>query len=73
MSDFTRKRDMIISKELLAKKQTLQVYKGKSFKLILFMRKMIGHKLGEYALTKKIGANIHDSVRNNKKKKKKQK
>jgi len=73
MSKFTRKRTMVISKELLEKRRSLQVHKGKSFRLVEFHQKMIGHKVGEFSPTKNLGARIHDSVRNNKRKKKKQK
>jgi len=69
-SKFTRNRDLIITTALLQKRRVLLVYKGKSFSKVTLTEKMIGHKLGEYSLTKKLGARIHNSARNIKKKNK---
>jgi len=66
----TRKREIIITKELLLKRQPYYVYKGKSYDTITFTEKMIGHKLGEFSLTKKLGPKIHDSPRNRKRREK---
>jgi len=73
MTDFTRAREMKISKELLKIKRTLQVYKGKSSEAVFLTRRMIGHRLGEFSLTKKLGSKIHDSARNKKRKNKQRK
>lgn len=48
----------------------IAVYNGKSFKKIFIKEGMVGHKLGEFVWTKKLGASIHNSDRNRKRKEK---
>lgn len=62
----TRIRDLMITKNLLATKPTLSLYKGKSYSNIILTKRMIGHKIGEFSITKRLGAKIHDSTRNRK-------
>jgi small subunit ribosomal protein S19 len=46
----THRREMIILPEMVGK--TIQIYNGKSFKAITIAPEMIGHYLGEFALTR---------------------
>lgn len=71
LGTITRKRDMLINKALLLKRPTLLVYNGKSYAKVTLTTKMMGHKVGEFSLTKKLGSKIHDSTRNRKRKNKK--
>jgi small subunit ribosomal protein S19 len=48
---------------------TFQVYTGKSYTNVYIEEKMVGHKLGEFAFTRKLGR-IHEKKKNNKKLKK---
>lgn len=48
----------------------ISVYNGKTFKRIKIKENMIGHKLGEFVLTKNLGSSIHNSEKNRKKKEK---
>jgi small subunit ribosomal protein S19 len=47
----THNRDIIVLPELVGR--TIQVYNGKSFQQITILPEMIGHYLGEFALTRK--------------------
>lgn len=47
----THNRDMIVLPELVGR--TLRIYDGKEFQQITIMPEMIGHYLGEFALTRK--------------------
>jgi ribosomal protein S19 len=51
-------------------KQKLPVYDGKSFKLLVIERKMIGLKVGEFIFTRKIGVTHKKKILNKKGKKK---
>ncbi|RYX79988.1 ribosomal protein S19 family protein [bacterium] len=64
----TKKRSQIITAELVGK--NIKVYNGKLYIPVLITAEMIGHKLGEFSLTKKIGSSIHLSEKNKKKKEK---
>ncbi|MFH0868478.1 MAG: 30S ribosomal protein S19 [Candidatus Woesearchaeota archaeon] len=46
----THCRDMIILPEMVGK--TIKVYNGKSFLPVIIIEEMIGHSLGEFALTR---------------------
>jgi len=48
----------------------ISVYNGKAYKRLLVKETMIGHKLGAFIFTKKLGKSIHNSDRNAKKKEK---
>jgi small subunit ribosomal protein S19 len=50
--------------------KTIAVYNGKKHKPLKITHKMIGQKLGQFVLTKKIGSSIHNSERNRKRKEK---
>lgn len=47
----THARDMIIIPEMVGK--TLRVYTGKEFFQMILTQEMLGHRLGEFALTRK--------------------
>lgn len=47
----THSRDMIILPEMIGK--TIRVHKGNSFVPVIILEEMIGHYLGEFALTRK--------------------
>ena len=47
----THARDMIVFPEMVSK--TIRVYTGKEFVAILIMPEMVGHYLGEFAMTRK--------------------
>ena len=47
----THCRDMIVLPEMVGK--TIAVYNGKAFESILIQPEMIGHRLGEFSLTRK--------------------
>ena len=47
----------------------VKVYNGKSFIELALEERMIGHTLGAFVLTKKIGENIHKKKEKGKKKK----
>ena len=47
----TKSRDMIIIPEMIGTK--LEVYTGKEFMPVLILTEMLGHYLGEFALTRK--------------------
>jgi len=44
---------------------TIEVYTGKSYTRVYIDEKMIGHKLGEFAFTRRLGR-IHDQKNRNK-------
>jgi len=48
----THNRDMIIIPAMIGK--TVRIYNGKEFVRITLMDEMVGHYLGEYALTRKM-------------------
>jgi small subunit ribosomal protein S19 len=47
----THSRDMVILPEMIGK--TIKVHNGKSFEMVIINADMIGHLLGEFALTRK--------------------
>jgi small subunit ribosomal protein S19 len=47
----THHRDMIVLPQMIGKK--VRVHNGKEFKVIELQPEMIGHRLGEYALTRR--------------------
>ncbi|MFB6246758.1 MAG: 30S ribosomal protein S19 [Candidatus Pacearchaeota archaeon] len=47
----THLRDIVIVPEMVGK--TIHIYNGKDFAPVEIMNEMIGHKLGEFALTRK--------------------
>jgi len=47
----THRRSMIILPFMVGK--TILIYDGKSFQAVIIIPEMIGHRLGEYALTRK--------------------
>jgi small subunit ribosomal protein S19 len=47
----THDRDMIILPEMVG--TTLKVHSGKIFSLLIIEKEMLGHRLGEFALTRK--------------------
>lgn len=46
----THRRDVVVVPEMVGKE--VSVYKGNNFELIKINEKMLGHKLGEFALTR---------------------
>jgi len=46
----------------------ISIHDGKVFKRLLVTSNMVGHKVGEFIFTKKLGSSIHNSDRNAKKK-----
>ena len=47
----THARDMVIVPKMIGK--TIKIYNGKEFFAVLIMPEMVGHVLGEFALTRK--------------------
>ena len=47
----THCRDMIILPEMVGK--TIEVHSGKEWKQVIILTEMLGHRLGEYAVTRK--------------------
>ncbi len=47
----THSRDMIILPMMVDK--TLRIYNGKNFEAVLILPEMLGHRLGEFSLTRK--------------------
>jgi len=71
MRIFIKRRDMKITRRVIAKTPiVVYVHKGKSFSAVTLTRSRIGHRVGEFSLTKRLGARIHDSARNRKRKEK---
>lgn len=64
----TRQRSKTITEEFVG--ETIKIYNGKLYITVKITKNMVGHKLGEFAITKKIGSSIHQSEKNKKKKKK---
>lgn len=64
----TKRRGQVINIEMVGK--LFKVYNGKNYIPIQITGEMVGHKLGEFSLTKKIGSSIHLSEKNKKKKEK---
>lgn len=50
--------------------RTIAVHNGKTSQHLVITEEMVGHKLGEFVFTKKIGKSIHNSEHNRKKKEK---
>ena len=69
------KRNIFITQNLVKRRRLLLIHGGmiKNSRKIKPKRLMIGHHVGEYVITKKLGSSIHDSERNKKKKNKKKK
>lgn len=62
----THLRDMIILPVMVGK--TIQVHTGKSFEAIIIQEEMLGHFLGEFALTRKRASHTSVGVTNKPKK-----
>ncbi len=62
----THLRDMIIFPSMVGK--TIQVYTGKTFQPLIITDEMIGHFVGEFALTRKRAAHTNMGVTNKPKK-----
>ncbi len=60
-------RSIVISENLYKKKAT--IYNGKRFIKISIKNSMIGHKFGEFAITKALGARVFTKKKKKKKKK----
>lgn len=65
---FTHARNSVILKDFVG--LTFHIYQGCKYNKILITNNMVGHKLGEFSFTRKVG-NIHKVI--NKKNKKKNK
>lgn len=50
--------------------RTISVYNGKYHRRIQITRLMVGHNIGEFVVTKKLGSLIHHTKKNIKKKRK---
>jgi len=64
----TTSRSSVITNNFVGK--IIAVHNGKESKRVLIKPEMIGYKLGCFVFTKKLGASIHNSDRNRKKKEK---
>lgn len=64
----TKSKDSIITPQLVG--LTFLVYNGKKYKVVVANATRIGHKLGEFVLTKKRGSQIHISEHNRRRAKK---
>jgi small subunit ribosomal protein S19 len=62
----TKSRSSIILQSFIGR--TIYVYTGRNYKKIVITEEMIGHKLGEFAFTRKLG-NIHSNKFNKRKRK----
>jgi small subunit ribosomal protein S19 len=49
---------------------TISIHNGRTFIRTKIKESMVGHRLGEFVLTKHLGSSIHNSLRNRKKKEK---
>jgi len=58
-------RSTTITKNLVGRKTI--IHKGRDWRILVIRPNMVGHKFGEYAITKRIGRYIH---RDSKKKRK---
>ena len=47
----TKSRDMVVLPEMVGSK--IGIYDGKEFKMVIIDARMIGHRLGEFSLTRK--------------------
>ena len=58
---------------LRGRRRSYRVYAGsnKNIQTVKITRDMLGHKMGEFTITKRLGRRIHNSAKNQKKKKKK--
>ena len=61
----TKNRDSVINENMVG--TIMSIYNGKRYYPIAIVKKMIGHKLGEFVFTKMLGKSIHSSARNKKK------
>lgn len=64
----TKSRSSMITEKMVG--IVMSIYNGKRYIPVMVVPKMIGHKLGEFSYTKRLGKSIHSSVRNKKKKNK---
>jgi len=64
----TKSRDSIITKASVG--YVFKVYNGRGYKRVLATPARIGHHLGEFVFTKKMGSSIHLSEHNRKRKQK---
>ncbi|RYX78196.1 30S ribosomal protein S19 [bacterium] len=64
----TKNRSSVITEKMIG--SIVSLYNGKRYTPIAIVKKMLGHKLGEFVFTKSLGKSIHSSVKNKKKKKK---
>lgn len=64
----TKTRNSVITEKMIG--SIVSLYNGKRYYPIAIVRKMLGHKLGEFVYTKILGKSIHSSAKNKKKKKK---
>ena len=62
----THVRDLVILPNIVDK--TLKIYQGKEFQTVVILPEMIGHRLGEFALTRKRAAHSSPGVDKGKKK-----
>ena len=62
----THLRDMIVLPSMVGK--TVQIHTGKGFQAVVIVEEMIGHFLGEYALTRKRASHTTMGVTNKPKK-----
>lgn len=61
----TKNRNSVINENMVG--TIMSIYNGKRYYPIAIVKKMIGHKLGEFVFTKMLGKSIHSSARNKKK------
>ncbi|RYY00085.1 MAG: ribosomal protein S19 family protein [Cyanobacteriota bacterium] len=61
----TKSRDSVINENMVG--TIMSIYNGKRYYPVAIVKKMIGHKLGEFVYTKMLGKSIHSSARNKKK------
>ena len=61
----TKNRNSVINETMVG--TIMSIYNGKRYYPIAIVKKMIGHKLGEFVFTKMLGKSIHSSARNKKK------
>lgn len=63
-------RNRLITKKLYQQRRFIYIDCGKLFKCVTLVPQMVGRKLGEYGVTKRLGATIHNSKRNEKRRNK---
>ena len=61
----TKNRDSVINENMIG--TIMSIYNGKRYYPVAIVKKMLGHKLGEFVFTKMLGKSIHSSARNKKK------